>query len=439
VEFDSCTISAIKTDSTKTSFSVFFDKLLLSNIDFDTLYKNDVIKADTVFCLNPQFKLQTEITNKNDGRKGAGNQKTAVRSPKLDDIIQQLTGDLLLKYVIVNNASFDITTIKNGHPNSFTSNNNNFEMQGLSIDHDAEKLVTVKSFAMAIRNYENFIKDSIYRMQFDSIVFKDNHISLSNFLFNKLDHGRIINTFNIPHFYLEGLSWDELVFEKRLKADQAIMLNPSISYTVSKKQKGTRGRKNLFQSLAAINEYMDLQNLDVVEGTIDLKIKSDLRGKLEHATFSIQSHALFTSTKLAEIKRSLTKLDFENGIIQAGNLRMELHKIHYIGQDGKFGAGSIFISNKEKNMSISLQDARVEKMLVNEVSGNIYAEGVRWQKGDIIMNVGEGKKNAGGSSVELKNVQGSNTSISGMFGGKSVSAKINSISFTGLEIKPGRN
>lgn len=437
VEFDSCTISAIKTDSTKTSFSVFFDKLLLSNIDFDTLYKNEVIKADTVFCLNPQFKLQTGIINKKDGPNGTGSQKIAVKSPKLDDIIQQLTGDLLLKYVIVNNASFDITTIKNGHPNSFTSHGNNFEMQGLSIDHDAEKLVTVKSFAMAIRNYENFIKDSIYRVQFDSIVFKDNHISLSNFIFNKLDNDRIINTFNIPHFYLEGLSWDELVFEKRLKADHAIMLNPYISYTVSKKQKVKKRRQNLFQSLAAVNEYMDLQRLDVVEGTIDLKIKSNLRGKLENATFSIQSHALFTSTKLAEIKRSLTNLDFDNGIIQAGNLRMELHNIHYFGQGGKFDAGSIHINNKEKNMSIDLQDANIEKMLVNEVSGNIYAEGVRWQKGDVKINIGEGKKNAGGSSVELKNVQGSNTSISGMFGDKSVSTKINSISFTGMEIKPG--
>src|SRR6185436_16257713 len=145
----------------------------------------------------------------------------------------------------------------------------------------------------------------------------------------------------------------------------------------------------------------------------------------------------FTATKLAEIKRSLTKLDFESGIIQAGNLRMELHNIHYIGQDGKFGAGSIFISNKEKNMSIALQDASIEKMLVNEVSGNIYAEGVRWQKGDVKINIGEGKKNAGGSSVELKNVQGANTTISGMFGGKSVSTKINSISFAWLEIKPG--
>jgi len=46
VEFDSCTIAATRTDSSTSAFNVFFDKLLLTNIDFDTLYKAEVIKAD---------------------------------------------------------------------------------------------------------------------------------------------------------------------------------------------------------------------------------------------------------------------------------------------------------------------------------------------------------------------------------------------------------
>jgi hypothetical protein len=179
VEFDSCTISAAKTDSTKTSFSVFFDKLLLTNIDFDTLYKTEVIKADTVICLSPKFKLQTEVTNKktrliarlnHSGRDSTAAPGRTGKSPKLENIIQQLTGDLLLNCVIVSNASFDISTVKNGHPNSFTSDGNNFEMNGLAINQDAPKLIHVKSFAMAIRNYENFIKDSSYSVRFDIIL-----------------------------------------------------------------------------------------------------------------------------------------------------------------------------------------------------------------------------------------------------------------------------
>ena len=40
VEFDSCTITATKGDSTTNSFSIFFDKLQMTNIDFTTLYHN---------------------------------------------------------------------------------------------------------------------------------------------------------------------------------------------------------------------------------------------------------------------------------------------------------------------------------------------------------------------------------------------------------------
>jgi hypothetical protein len=39
VEFDSCTLEAGKADSARSSFRIFFDKLRLTNIDFDTLYQ----------------------------------------------------------------------------------------------------------------------------------------------------------------------------------------------------------------------------------------------------------------------------------------------------------------------------------------------------------------------------------------------------------------
>ena len=161
VEFDSCTIAATRADSSSAAFSVFFDALLLTNIDFDTLYKSEVIKADSVYCVNPKFNLDVQLGKKKETNKPP---------PKLGDIIKQLTGDLQLGYVVVNNADFNIKTIRNGNPSTFTFSNNNFEMQGLSIDQDAAKPLKVKNFAMAIRNYENFIKDSTYSIKFDSIL-----------------------------------------------------------------------------------------------------------------------------------------------------------------------------------------------------------------------------------------------------------------------------
>lgn len=426
VEFDSCTIAATRGDSSAASFNVFFDALLLTNIDFDTLYKAEVIKADSVYCINPKFNLDVEIGKKKGSKKAP---------PKLENIIKQLTGDLQLGFVVVSNADFNIKTVKNGVPSSYTFSNNNFEMQGLSVDQEAAKPLTVKSFAMAIRNYENFIKDSSYSVKFDSVMFKDDHITLSNFLFNKLDHGKILNTFSVPEFTLRGLSWDDLVFERKLKAEQAIMYNPHISYTVANKQSKKPGKQNVFQSLGAINEYMDLQQLDIVDGTIDLKLKNNLRVQLDKATVSVKSQSLLESKKLAGIKNSLTHLDFEKGTIHAGNMDIELHDILYVGQSGKFGAGSINLRNKEKNMAVSLHDVTVKKMLVDEVSGNVYAEGVRWEKGNVKINSTGGGKESIGSSIWLKDVRGTNTLIDGVFNGQAISTKLNHISFDRLEKK----
>ncbi|MBL7748176.1 MAG: hypothetical protein JNM19_12145, partial [Chitinophagaceae bacterium] len=428
VEFDSCTIEATKKDSTGSSFKVFFDALLLTNIDFDTLYRTEVIKADSVYCVNPTFILDVDLSK---------NKNVKKNPPKLERIIEQLTGDLQLGYVVVENANFNIKTTKDGNPSSFTFSKNNFEMQGLSVDQQAAKPVTVKRFAMAIRNYENFIKDSSYSVKFDSVIFKDDRITLSNFLFNKLNNGKIINTFSVPRFSLEGLSWDYLVFEKRLKARQATMYQPHISFTASGKQKKKQAEQNLFQSLGAVNEYMDLEQLDITDGNIDLKLKDHLRVQLNNATLSVKSHSLLTSTKLSGIKNSLTSLNFDDGKIQAGNLLITMENIRYAGEQGKFAAGRVTVTDKEKKTTATLRGVAVDKLLVDEVRGNVTGTGIQWKQADLSMNIAAGTQKSTGAVIDLKNIQGFSTRISGVAGGKVISTTLKSISADAFKLMPG--
>lgn len=425
VQFDSCTIGAIKTESNNASFNVFFDALKLTNIDFDTLYHAEIIKADSVYCMNPKFNLEIDADKK------TGNKNR----PKLENIIQQLTGDIELKQVIVQNADFNIKTIKNEVPSSFTFSNNNFEMQGLIVNQQAPKPITVKSFVMAIRNYENFIKDSTYTIKFDSVLFRDDRITLSNFLFTKQEGSKIVNTFRIPQFNLQGLSWDDLVFENKLKADQATMFYPNINYAVSNKKK----RQPIFYSLGVANEFMDLQYLEVIDGTIDLKLKNDVRIQLQNANVSVQSNSLLTSTKIAGIKSSLTQLSFKKGNMHAGNVDIALNDIRYTGKSGRFGAGNIELKNKSNNIFLLLQDVAVEKMIVDEAAGNVFADGVKWQKANVKIKTFPGEKleEPGIATIDLKNVQGSNTTFHTTSGDKSISAAITTASFKELTKKPG--
>jgi hypothetical protein len=332
----------------------------------------------------------------------------------------------------VQNASFDIKTIRDDKPTSYVFSNNSFEMKGLSVDQEAEKPIRVKSFAMAIRNYENFIKDSTYSIQFDSVLFNDDRITLSNFVFHKLDNGKILNTFNIPRFYLGGLSWDALVFDRMLKADQATMFNPYINYTASAKKPG---RQNIFQSLGAVNEYMDLHYLDVVEGTIHLKLRNNLSVLLEKANLSVQSHELLQSKKVRGIRNSLNKLDFERGRIVAGNLLIELDHIRYGGDHNRLTASGISIRGKETGTQVTMEGISARTLQVDEVTGDIYAEGLRWKKADLKFSGKRGSGNGNGPTVHLKDVAGENTRLNGSWGAPKVAVALRQISFTELQMK----
>ena len=64
IEIDSCTLIGKRSDNNTSGFSLFLDTLKLTNVDFKSLYEKDLIKADSVYCLNPNFKIQLELKNK---------------------------------------------------------------------------------------------------------------------------------------------------------------------------------------------------------------------------------------------------------------------------------------------------------------------------------------------------------------------------------------
>src|SRR6185503_336700 len=213
IEIDSCTLIGKKDRNSESGFTLFLDTLKLTNVDFKALYEQDLIKADSVYCLNPKFKIQLELKSKVAGER---------KIPNLDTLINQLTGDLQLKYVGVKNATIDITTTRNDKTTTFTSDKNNFEMRGLTIIQNSPQPVSLQSFDMAIRNYENFVKDSSYFLRFDSIQLRENRVFLSNFSINTEPYKDKRNI-QVRQFILSGLSWADLLFDRQIVAQQALL------------------------------------------------------------------------------------------------------------------------------------------------------------------------------------------------------------------------
>ena len=428
VEFDSCTIAATRSDSASNDFSIFFDELVMTNIDFDTLYRAEVIKADSVYCINPQVKLNVNLDRKTAAKKDP---------PKLDDLIRQLTGDMYLNFVVVNNASFDIQTVKKGIPNSFTSENNNFEMQGLQIDKESKRPLKVKKFAMAIRNYENFLRDSTYEMLFDSVLFADDKILLSDFSFRKLQDGKTINSFKVPRLQMTGLSWDHLLFDQKLRANQVTLYNPEILFREKNKKIQQQKRRNLFDVLANINEVIMLDDLHIINGQIDLRLNGGMNVLLKNATLSVESRSLLESNKLSGIRRSVNYLDFKKGILKIDDITVQLDDINYTGIDSRLIAGTATISNRSKTMDAVAKNVTMNQIVINEVTGDVSIGGVNWEKADIKLEAAAPTSKKGGSFISLTDISGKNTSLQANLGGKTIAATIDNIHAVALLIKPG--
>jgi len=399
VVFDSCTIGETPKDSSGSRFRVFFRSLALSHIDFDTLYRADVIKADSVYGIDPAFYLSVNLNEKKNGP----------APPSLKTIIEQLTGDMQLGHVGVINGDFSIQTTRNGKPSSFVSKGNTFEMEGLQVIQEAKDPIRVKKFAMAIRNYENFIRDSSYRIQFDSILFRDAQITLSRFLFQKLDKGKVINTIRVPRFSLGGLSWDALVFDRRLQAHVVSLYQPSIQYTATGNRGEGNNRPSVFHSLGLLNEYMDLDELEITDGMIDLRLQNNIRVQLQHANFSVQSNALLASTRLSGIRNSLNYLDFSEGLVQAGTLTVKMNNIRYPGTDGKLDAASLRITDPAAGNDLAVTGASVKDIQVDEKTGHVFAEGIRWQQASLALPLSKQQTKKGSTQIDIRDIYGTNT------------------------------
>jgi hypothetical protein len=421
-EFDSCTIIATKGDSANNSFRIFFDKLRMTNIDFDTLYHTEVIKADSVYCINPRFRLDVELEK----RTGP------VQPPKLNELIQQLTGNMQLAFVVVQNGSFDINTMREGRPSSFTSDHNNFELQGLRIQQNAPRPLTVERFAMAIRNYENFLRDSAYAIQFDSILLNNNRISLSNFTYKELKNNKIVNSLTVPQFELQGLSWDNLVFNQQLKAEKVNLYHPVINYNTKNRTRS----QDIFHVLEDIGNVFQLNNLSITDGKVNLFLPNNSSLRLEGATMSVSGKQLVDSRKVASIQRSVNDLKFQKGTFTTPDWTAGLENVQFKGSNNGLKAGSIHVRGAG-DLIVEAKGVAINSMIFDERFQHNTLKNIQWQQADISFSSLKEFKSAKGG-LTLEQINGANTRITINQGNRKMAVSLKTLTADKLQSITGQ-
>jgi hypothetical protein len=401
IEIDSCTLSGKRRINGRSGFTIFLDTLKLVNVDFKALYEKELIKADSVFCQNPDFKIEFALKE---------NVKARKKLPGIDSFIQQMTGDLLLHYIGVLNAGINITTYQGEKATSFTSKHNNFEMTGLSIDQSKARPVSLESFDMAIRNYENFLKDSSYFLRFDSILLRENRILLSNFSVNTEPYKDTRNI-KVRRFALGGLSWSDLLFNRRIVAQQAILYQPDIDYTQPENRLNKSNKKGILSSLDAIDKIMDLEKIQIVDGMLKIKTQRETEVQLQHTNLLLNSHSLVKAPTASHIERAIELLDFGKGVLKTKNMIAYLDQVAYDGEVNRLKLGKINLHHRDQRFNISASQVLLDHLDFDDSLNFFKTDSLRWSKAEIEFNTLSGEKTNSSlpAFISLNNISGANT------------------------------
>jgi len=404
IQMDSCTISALATDSTKSSYTIFFNKLMLVGVDFEAMYQNNLIKADSVYCENPLFEINLNTAG------GASKKK---ERPDPDQIVQELTGDLDLAFIGVKDAGIHINIIGKKNRSLFNSNKDDFEMRGLRINADSSKPVVVKSFNMLVRDYRLYSDDSSAAYTFDSVNFTNNKIVLSNFtVATELNRNQQHNyrDFKVPYFELTGLDWYELVFEQNVKAQEAQLINPVINYVAAPSGRA-KNKTNLFTALQSVGNLVTLQKVAVVNGQINMKLSPTTSFTLQNANLRLYSNQLLQSKNREGLRKAIDQLSFSSGFLTLKEVKAQLKNVRST-PNNLIVADRIKLSSATNRVSGVINNAVLNNMLLDDLEETVVIDGIAWRSASINVKEG-GAKGAkkGSSSFSIKNISGYNTAL----------------------------
>lgn len=401
IQMDSCTVTAIATDSTKSSYAIFFNKLMLVGVDFSAMYRYNLIRADSVYCETPLFDI-----NLYSGQPGVAKKER----PDPSRIIQELTGDLDLAFVGVKDAGIHIDIFGPKNRSLFNSNKDNFELRGLRINADSAQPVQVKRFDMLVQNYHLYNEDSSSAYTFDSVRFDNNRIVLSNFSVSTETSRKMVHNFRdfkIPYFALTGLDWNELIFEQNLKAREAFLYNPDIRYA---KVKGAPRRKtNFYTTLQSIDRLMTLDKVSVLNGRIALQLGPSTSVNLENVDMSLLSNRLLQSTNDVGLRRAVQQLSFSEGTIHFKDITARLDNVQYTGKN-LVHAERLVVDSRSGHVKADAREVYLDNLLLDEASQSVVVDGVRWNGAAVRLKAAPGS-GGGGSRLTLRNIAGNNTDL----------------------------
>lgn len=411
IALNNCTLNGTSPDSSSAIYKVHFDTLKLINTDFMALYRKSLIKVDSVYCRGSDFDFAFNNSKK---------RKKISPNTFINSVLQNLFGDIQIKYIGIINSNISVQSKREDKTISFVTKGNNFTLKEIKVAAHEEEPVQVGSINFDVKNYVSFTDDSLYKISFDSVALTNRQLKLVNFSLlpgvkNK-DHA--LRKLAIPGLTLKGLSLGDLIFDKKIKMDEALLQNPSLIIE-SKGKNENKIRKPLFDVFDDIEKYFAIQQLSISKGQVKYFFSDADNHTLEFESVdaAVFLKDLLRATQVNNVEASIDRLSFSNAIYNNGLQRILLANGFLDGNQKNFYIQGIDYKDKNELLHLKanglvLADISMSDYLDDE---SIHLEQFSWANGQISTQRMTENKIPGKSnlpvSIHINNISLPNTAL----------------------------
>ncbi len=432
IEMDSCTVSTLEQDPDKKHFQMFFDTLKITHLNLLKLYQEDILEADSAYVINPIFKAM--MVKKTDQEKYKTTD-TVSKGTSLAAISTRLN----IRYIGVLNSSVQLTNQKEDKRSSIKTEKNNFRLFGLKTGPEFNNGYAFDSIDLSLKNNEFYTSDSVYAIRFQSINIHNDALRLDGLRLstNPTAPARIRRDHHMKHFELQAVDWAELLFEKKIRAKKAVLLEPII---IRKDMAAhtKKPAKDLFATMAGLSNQVEIDQIEIRNGTLDIEFKNHASIALKQADLLLDSRKALQANNYQELAQSIQLLRFRSGTFHSGQQHFHLQQASLGPAAGSLQTEKLQLKAPDK--TINMDDVHISGIHFSILNKQYAADKLEWSQASIEIKIGpkNPSKKAAGPQLELHELSGKNTKIAlHLSKGQEAKAMLSQLNINAIKVLPG--
>jgi hypothetical protein len=398
----------------KNSVIISAHSLNITGLDFNALYQQELIKADSVFLENPDGNLEIFTGEKN-------NDASHKKKTPLDSALLHLPVAINISHVVIQHADGMMHLHQGKKITSFQTKNDNVSVVGVRINDSSGGTLNIDGFNYTARNYIGYTPDSIYRFRFDSLQFINNKIVLHHFIAAtvKKTKANLIRDYIVPRFEITGMDWFSFIFDNHFKARNAVLYNPVLHIEKNilfdnNDQAQKRNKRSIYQTLSVMDSLLDLDRLKIVNGNFSFKQGDNLNLRLQHLDLIINADELTKAKSVNQIVNSVKQLSFDTATVTNAFATLSITKSDFNSKEKSLLLNNVFLNSGNGNILADLNNVALNDFSFD--NNELEVNGVQWKSG--IIHIAAQNKNPEKSGEQTKtpafllnNISGNNTSV----------------------------